>query len=181
MRYKSKNLWILIAFQCRGESAESLSWLFHKFLMLFLLVEWVCHHFYMWFHLVLTTVLELELCIDLADNYPNPGLFVRVIFIHTIIFLLFIWRVTQSTYWVEDYSEEKFTSLNTLVQLFRTSWIFFVEDCVGEKPTGLSWKNLKKEWTSKVKVSFNQLISWNLYFFPHEKWCTSWCHYSTLN
>lgn len=77
-------------------------------------------------------------------------------------FSLFIWRITQSTYWVEDHSEEKFTSLDTLVQLFRTSWIFFVKNCVSEKPTGLSRENLKGEWTSKEKVPFHQLISINM-------------------
>lgn len=36
-------------------------------------------HWYVWLHFVFATVLKLELHIDLADHYPNPGLFVRVL------------------------------------------------------------------------------------------------------
>lgn len=89
--------------------------------------------------------------------------------------------MSASTYWVEDHSEEKFTTLNTLVQLLRTSWVFFVENCVSKKPTGLSWKNLKDKWPSKDKIYFNQFIcGYLLLFSPSWKWWISCCLYSTV-
>ena len=42
--------------------------------------------------------------------------------------------------------------MNTLVQFLGTSWIFLVENCVREEPTGLPWKNLKERWPREEKA-----------------------------
>lgn len=66
--------------------------------------------------------------------------------------LSFVWRMTPHTYWIENHSEKELPSMNTLVQFLGTSWIFLVENCVREEPTGLPWKNLKERWPRKEKA-----------------------------
>lgn len=82
------------------------------------------------------------ICADLAPKYQ--GLLVRAIPTHLGLSLS-VWRGIRGTHGVEDHSEEELPSLDALVQLFWTPRVFFVENCVSEKPTGLSWENLKEE------------------------------------
>lgn len=46
-------------------------------------------------------------------------------------------------YRVQEDREEKFPSSDALVQLLGASWVFIIEDCVGEQTTGLPGQHLK--------------------------------------
>lgn len=61
----------------------------------------------------------------------------------------------QNTYWIQKYCEEKFTSSDTFIQFLGSSWILFVENSVGEQPTGLSWEDLMKRGESSALTLIN--------------------------
>lgn len=121
----------------------------------------------MWSHLVLTIVWEPELGVDGADTSPKPGVCVRLISLCLSLCIISLGR-DAGTHRVEEQSEEELASLDAVVQLPRAAGVLPVENCVSEKPAGLSREHLKEEWASDENVPFNQLIYWNLAFILME-------------
>lgn len=139
-------------------------------------------HCYVWLHFVFATVLKLELHIDLADNYPNPGLFERLI--STCPFTCpGVSGGTPGTHRVEDHSEEELATSDALVQLPGASRVVLVENGVREEPAGLSRQNLGETGASQGKVpSKRECADAQLHVCPpHGRWHTSCVTGAVLN